>query len=319
MDISFKPKIYVSSLPVSVRCLSQDFRLTKLEHIPCAYCGKEMMTIKGLKKAFDSDPTVDTQMIEHARELGDLLSPNKQMVLNFLTQTQNLNGASTDNQILRTARISSRQYIREDILNRYNEIVRIIEHSDAKRLKTFMKFNEEKYREFLIRKASYEELINFVRSEDCLHISPNTKNEELAEINDVICDIEKDKDQYPEYFVLKKSSYRLPQEFYIDLFEKTLASQDHIIPKAKGGSNTRNNFIAVCRECNEKKRDMILSLFMHLYPQVKPNIENHIRFLRTFIPKYIAERKLNKEYAGYPDDVIETLKQTTGNELDLTT
>ena len=314
MDISMKPKIYVSILPQKT-CISQDFKLTKIDDIPCAYCGKPMKTQKFLEKVFDRESIDEPNMLNNAIEMGQLLTPFKQQVLNFLIQIKFLNNLTTDNQILREARLLSRQYIREDILTRYNQIVDIIKSSNKKRLKTYMDFNEERIKENLIKKARYEKLIKFVREKESLNISPFIKKQKLSKINDIIFDIEKE--QYTEDYILRKTAYKTPKEFFVNLFEKTISSLDHITPKSQGGSDTRDNFLAVCRNCNEEKSNKPLILFMDLKPEVEANIKKQLYFLKTKIPVLIERKKLSKEYLNYTDIVSKTLTEITNRKLDL--
>ena len=315
MDISLKPKIFVSITPPQTS-LSQDFMLSKINHIPCAYCRKEMTTPKYLREMFGDEPEISTDCIEKAREIGYLLSSEKQQILNMLTQTQTMYGLTTDNQIIRNAIIDAKKYIRRDILQRFNDIVNIVKKSSAERQNSYLLYNEERCRNYIVRKADYDELLKFVRGETFLNIHPKSKT--FAEINEIIKDIEEEgRDKYPEAYMVRRALYKTPSEFYIDLFEKTLASIDHVIPKSEGGANNRKNFLAVCRECNEKKGSTPLPVFIAADLRVKSNIEHQIKFLKMAIPKFIAERKLHKEYAKYPEEISESLQMIMNGKLNL--
>jgi len=39
--------------------------------------------------------------------------------------------------------------------------------------------------------------------------------------------------------------------------DETLMTKDHIIPKAKGGSNTLDNYQTMCYDCNQEKCDKV--------------------------------------------------------------
>ena len=314
MDISIKPKIFVSTDTQSTR-ISQGFALSKINHIPCAYCRKEMTTPKYLKKIFNDDSPISTDCIEAARENGHLLSPEKQQILNMLTQTQAMHGLTTDNQIIKSAIRDSIDFVRDDILQRYNDIVNLVKKSPFKRAKEYLMFNENRNRLYIVKKADYENLVIFVRGKTFLNISP--KDAEAKEINAIIEDFESGIDKYPEAYMMRRGIYKFPSEFYIDLFEKTLSSVDHVIPKSKGGFDTRNNFLAVCRGCNEKKGSTSLPVFMASNSEIKPNIEYQIKFLREAVPKLISDRKLTHEYDSYPDEISENLQKITNNQLDL--
>ena len=275
------------------------------------------MLQKYLREIFNEDSTIGTDCIETAREIGYLLSPEKQQILNMLTQTQVMYGLTTDNQIIRKAISDARKYVKNDILQRFEEIVNNIKKSSATRAKLYLMFNEERNRKYLAKKADYEELIKFVRGDSYLDISTRTQDSDLDEVNAIIQDIEEEKDKYPEAYMTRRALYKTPSEFYIDLFEKTLSSIDHVVPKSKGGSDTRRNFLAVCRGCNEKKGSTPLPVFMAADSKITPNIEHHIKFLRASVPKYVAERKLSREYLTYPDEISENLQEITNGTLNL--
>lgn len=49
---------------------------------------------------------------------------------------------------------------------------------------------------------------------------------------------------------------------------------DHIIPKAKGGSDTESNLIASCRTCNTAKSDKALMRTQWINPRYKTVLKN---------------------------------------------
>jgi 5-methylcytosine-specific restriction endonuclease McrA len=68
---------------------------------------------------------------------------------------------------------------------------------------------------------------------------------------------------------------------------------DHIIPKSFGGTDTRENIILVCKECNVQKQNTPLHLWL-----LKKNISLHHTYVRLVrlnkeVPKEMSE------YLGY--------------------
>lgn len=57
--------------------------------------------------------------------------------------------------------------------------------------------------------------------------------------------------------VLQRDGYRCA--YCKHKFDKNLLTMDHVIPRAKGGTNAWSNVVACCRPCNEKKGDKLLS------------------------------------------------------------
>lgn len=48
------------------------------------------------------------------------------------------------------------------------------------------------------------------------------------------------------------------------------ATRDHVVPRAKGGSNQKSNTVAACEPCNRAKGDQELSKFLRLIHDPKP-------------------------------------------------
>lgn len=53
----------------------------------------------------------------------------------------------------------------------------------------------------------------------------------------------------------------------LELGKPTTATQDHIIPKSRGGTSSIYNLVAVCYTCNQEKRDIPLSHFIGRFRQ----------------------------------------------------
>ena len=47
--------------------------------------------------------------------------------------------------------------------------------------------------------------------------------------------------------------------------QKNYLTVDHIFPLSKGGTNRQKNIACSCRECNQKKKNMLLTDFIKKY------------------------------------------------------
>ena len=65
-------------------------------------------------------------------------------------------------------------------------------------------------------------------------------------------------------YVFDRNSYQCQSCHTIDLTAKTL-QVDHIIPKAKGGSDDFSNLQTLCAKCNRQKSDKLDPRFRRLY------------------------------------------------------
>jgi 5-methylcytosine-specific restriction endonuclease McrA len=63
---------------------------------------------------------------------------------------------------------------------------------------------------------------------------------------------------------------------------ETMLTVDHVIPKAKGGTDSWENLVAACVHCNNKKGDQTLSEAKMTLLR-KPIRPNHVMFIRHFV------------------------------------
>lgn len=78
------------------------------------------------------------------------------------------------------------------------------------------------------------------------------------------------KKRYKLYCLCKKQKYKcyycerkiIPNRSGDGKIYPFTATVDHFIPISKGGTNTRENLVASCHNCNEKKNDAMPSLFL---------------------------------------------------------
>lgn len=293
------------------------FEITNIDYLPCAYCGKDMISVKTLNDMFPEKLCVDTSMIDTARENGYLLKPFQQNVLNFLSQTQGFYNLENDGQILSKARNLSKYEVSEDIMERFFKIIEIIENSDNIRLIDFLRRNKDYCELALRRKNSYKELVKFVRNRKFLEINPNSKNKTEALINDTIYDIDTPAEFSIPSYIMQKSEPHSISEFYKLLFEKSSSSIEHIKPKTKGGKDKMSNYLAVCRDCNSSRGSISLSSYIKMHPEIADNIKKQLLFLKRILPKLISDNKIDEKYDEYPYWVSKTLNRLSGGKVDI--
>jgi 5-methylcytosine-specific restriction endonuclease McrA len=58
---------------------------------------------------------------------------------------------------------------------------------------------------------------------------------------------------------------KLPRDRYCFYCGRKLtrrcASKDHVLPRSKGGSNSKHNIVDSCKECNEAKGSLLMEEF----------------------------------------------------------
>ena len=58
--------------------------------------------------------------------------------------------------------------------------------------------------------------------------------------------------------------------------KKNTCTRDHVIPRSAGGSNSSDNLVGVCSDCNNDKADMSLTQFFLKRALKKRNIQRNV-------------------------------------------
>lgn len=68
-----------------------------------------------------------------------------------------------------------------------------------------------------------------------------------------------------KYFALEKHQKADTEKYHLNLYgkncygEEVMLTQDHVVPKSKGGSNDLSNLQVLCEHCNVRKSDEVVS------------------------------------------------------------
>ena len=101
------------------------------------------------------------------------------------------------------------------------------------------------------------------------------------------------------------------------LFMPHIATKEHIIPRSNGGIDDIKNYIVTCYKCNSARKSIPLYNLFKSDKNISENINNHINFLKKFIPKLIKTKKIAPKYKHYPEIISESIKVASNNQLDI--
>ena len=293
------------------------FEIANIDDLPCAYCGRKMISQGTVNKLFKSRVSTDASMLEAAKEYGSYLKPFHQDVLSFLARVQYEYDLQNDGQIISKACKLSEDEVSDDIMERFYKIVDIISNSKSRDLKDFLSRNFNYSKSALRRKNSYSELIKFVRSNRFLNINKKPKNKTEAKINEISNDIDAPGEFSIPSYIVKKTETQSIDEFYKDLFSKSVSSIEHLRPQSKGGKDKMSNLLAVCRRCNNERQSISLSAYIKLHPEVVENTEKQLQLLNGILPKLISDNKVDEKYYDYPQKVAKTLNRLSRGRIEV--
>ena len=100
-------------------------------------------------------------------------------------------------------------------------------------------------------------------------------------------------------------------------FRMFFASTEHLFPEQNGGEYDISNLLLTCTRCNNERS---AEDFFHFYkrrPEIRKNITKQLKFIKKRIKKLIADKKISKEYANYPQQAAKTISDITNKELNI--
>lgn len=258
------------------------FPFENIEGLPCPKCNGTMLTFeqkeKILKKIHESTSI---------KELNDLLKENKQYLpplgkklaenfnKNFLYDPYITDSIMKRNMTTYTSKflthelrcviktlqekITSEKLTQNDKL-KLNKIINELKEYDREQ-KRFL--NSSKLKQILLQPPISDQV-------DRLNLHDYTENF-LTKIELI---------QGPAYHsreLYEAENYNWSKVFIERIFRKAVITQDHLIARNNGGSDTIDNKIALHRECNQLKGRQTIAKWLTNNPQIEDNMANYLR------------------------------------------
>ena len=113
------------------------------------------------------------------------------------------------------------------------------------------------------------------------------------------------------YFALERHKYQNTGKYHFNLYGKDskgveiMLTKDHIVPKAKGGTDDLSNFQVMCAPCNSKKGDNYLTKDQLIHQARFDIINKAIRIFQRGI------KALNKDYQKLREDCIHNIESSS--------
>lgn len=86
------------------------------------------------------------------------------------------------------------------------------------------------------------------------------------------------------------------------------ATFEHVQAQSRGGTDTKENGIVLCKKCNYERSNVKYSIFLKIHPEMKKNMQKQINKIITFLKHGKLEG-----YEDYPVEIKQTLLTQTDN------
>lgn len=293
-------------------CDKSDFKVKREEGIPCACCGRLMMTNKGVKE-------FETKAIgAKGKDLQDLLKANmeyfrgtEKAVVNFFLKTSEKSPNSTMKDLLvkyspnAKVLLEDEQYIVMDaikekasVLGKNNPVEKCVN-------KAIDKIKNSTDADHFRRKP-------FLR--DMVAVTKNLQDKELAgQLLDIAVKIPMTQNSIEAFIVKYSHGDKDDRAIAHRLAQTAVSTAEHIHPDSLGGADHTANYVAECGDCNSKRGHMPLEDWMENFPNMPRSVQRNI----DEVTERIIQGNLGARYDDYPMDIQATMERETGGLIKL--
>ncbi|MDD3593880.1 MAG: hypothetical protein PHX18_04550 [Candidatus Gastranaerophilales bacterium] len=288
------------------------FDFKKIPHMPCACCGKEVLTFKEIDGFQNTlKDATGTELRHHLRKRWNNYKATEKKVVRKIIKTsydyedknlQELLQVTFDNSrkelvetqkniIIKLKNISNNLEgpIKPKLKHFFDKAIEIVESEDiAFKRKTFL--------QSLAMKAAEDKDPRNIKALTYILAKAETIPTSAEDVNAFIV----------------KYSRRSPKEIAYRLLSRNAATAEHIKAFTRNGLNDKSNYLLECNKCNEARGSIRFKDWVKQTPQFINNVQK-------FIEEAIAVIKSGKMngYEKYPLEVKETLKRESGGIIDI--
>ena len=293
-------------------CTKSDFKVKREEGIPCACCGRMMMTNKGVQ-AFESKA-----VNANGEYLQNLLNANmeyfigtEKAVVNFLVKASKEHPKLSMSGLLTHYTPSAKVLLEDEQKNVMKEITEkasilgkdnVVEKCVNKALKDIDNSTDAKHFQ---RKPFLKEMVN---------VTKGLKDKELAgQLLDIAVKLPMSENSIEAFIVKYGHGDKDDKQIAHRLAQTAVSTAEHIHPDTLGGPDHTSNYVAECGDCNSKRGHMPLEEWMENFPNMPRSVQRNI----DEVTERIIKGNLGDKYDDYPVDIQATMDRETGGIVKL--
>ncbi|MBR2526734.1 hypothetical protein IKE67_09740 [bacterium] len=293
-------------------CAKSDFKVKKEEGIPCACCGRLMMTNNGVQNF--ENKAVGAK----GEDLQNLLTANmeyfrgtEKAVVNFLVKTSKMDPELTMKDIMTQYSPSAKVLLEDEQRNVLSEV--------SQKASVLGKDNpvEQCVKQALEDIANSTDEHHFQRKPFLKNLVEATKDlpdKELAgQILDSAVKLPMSKNSIEAFIVKYGHGDKTDKDIAHRLAQTAISTAEHIHPDTLGGPDHTSNYVAECGDCNSKRGHMPLEEWMENFPNMPRSVQRNI----DEVTERIIQGNLGARYDDYPMDVQRTMNRETGGIIRL--
>ena len=293
-------------------CSKSDFKVKREEGIPCACCGRMMMTNKGVQN-FENKAVgakgEDLQNLLTAKM--EYFRGTENAVVNFLMKTSKENPDLTMKGIMTQYSPNAKVLLEDE--------QKIVLSEVSQKASVLGKDNP-------VERCVQQALHDIKHSTDAHHFERKPFLKNLVNATNIIADKElagqiidsavklpMSKNSIEAFIVKYGHGDKEDKDIAHRLAQTAISTAEHIHPDTLGGPDHTANYVAECGDCNSKRGHMPLEEWMENFPNMPRSVQRNI----DEVTERIIKGNLGDRYDDYPMDIQATMNRETGGLIRL--
>ena len=292
-------------------CSTSNFRVVKLNDVPCGCCGMPMLTYKQNQQlCLEATQKSGSDLAEFLQNNKKYFRGNESAIANYI-----ISEAQKDEMTDVSSIISHADVDTHEIFN--NENKRVLNNVKASLLSNHCRNNEiNTYVDNTIAQLNSEDNVNFKRNNFLSGLNSllnsNGDKELKHQVLDRAIKLPVSETQIERFF--EKYSNASTTKIMQRLLNPATATAEHIQPHSLNGANNTANYLGECEECNSKRGNYDLNNYwMVNYPNMPESAQKNI----DYVTDKIVKGELGDNYDDYPVDLQKALDSQTKGQIKL--
>ena len=296
------------------------FKLANISGIPCACCGVITLTHKEKE-----DLSFEIKKTKNLYELRNLIQgksihihPPYRVILDRFNKLLDENPNISDSEIINNLRLQTKTNIINNIKDSINIAQSFIENNDLPNndKELLNKFINYAKNEFIDFKPLYFPVKRFyeIFDETIAKLeSPKEKSKFYPLKENLFNEFKRQFVVNPPHKINATNKSDLKDTFAY-LFTRASSTVDHIHAKSKEGENEINNYMILCKDCNQAKKDRDVDSWIKKNESINiiSNLQNYLNIVNEKI------KNLNlKKLKNYPINFVKQIRKETNYSVSL--
>lgn len=290
-------------------CPTKDFRVKQLEHIPCACCGKDMLTNDSAEKLANHLASVTgDDLVATLTDSLEYFRPDEKAVVRATIKNAEKSKKSTLSSAFPNGGKNNAEMVFKegqkavlsDVIVKADELYGKDNNVSKTAQDIIDKINRNK-------NVKREGILKTLREN-----AETLGNEENThKITDVAISLPTDLSCIEK--MISKYSGQDSKSIAIRLTNPAKMTAEHVHPHALGGPDNTANYIGECADCNNDRGTIPLDKWMEKYPDMPYNTQRYV----DEVTDRIVKGEVGAHYDDYPIDVEKVMKTETQGVIKL--